>query len=91
MTSFPHDRYGSDVLATLCERHGQPWPGVTFTVATPSGGTHLYYTAPDGAGLRNTAGGIQRSYGVMGNLLYDFRIPGVPWVVPYIGADLGYA
>ncbi|WP_424811257.1 OmpA family protein [Roseococcus sp. YIM B11640] len=44
-----------------------------------------------GAGLNNRAGGIERSYGVMGNLLYDFRIPGAPWVVPYIGAGVGYA
>jgi OOP family OmpA-OmpF porin len=44
-----------------------------------------------GAGLRNTAGGIQRTYGVMGNVLYDFRIPGVPWIVPYVGAGAGYA
>jgi hypothetical protein len=48
---------GADVLAALCEQARQPWPaGTTFTVATPSGGTHLYFTAPDGARLRNTAG-----------------------------------
>jgi hypothetical protein len=47
---------GADVLAALCERHRQPWPSNTFTVATPSGGTHLYFTAPPGAHLRNTAG-----------------------------------
>ena len=44
-----------------------------------------------GAGFRNTAGGVERSYGVMGNVLYDFRIPGAPWVVPYIGGGVGYA
>jgi len=44
-----------------------------------------------GFGLRSPAGGIQRTYGVMGNVLYDFRLPGVPWVVPYIGAGAGYA
>lgn len=43
-----------------------------------------------GGGLRNTASGTQRSYGAMGNLLYDFRIPGVPWFVPYIGGGVGY-
>jgi hypothetical protein len=47
---------GADVLATLCERHRQPWPADTFTVRTASGGIHLYFTAPDGAHLRNTAG-----------------------------------
>jgi len=30
--------------------------GATFTVATPRGGTHLYYSTPPGVQLRNTAG-----------------------------------
>lgn len=48
-------RDGAGALARLCERHGQPWPFATFTVATP-GGMHLYFTAPAGLRLRNTAG-----------------------------------
>jgi outer membrane protein OmpA-like peptidoglycan-associated protein len=44
-----------------------------------------------GAGLSNRSNGIQRTYGAMANLLYDFRIPGAPWVVPYIGGGAGYA
>ncbi len=44
----------------------------------------------NGAGLRNTASGTQSSYGVMGNMLYDFRIPNLPWFVPYIGGGVGY-
>ncbi|WP_243790184.1 bifunctional DNA primase/polymerase [Saccharopolyspora gloriosae] len=44
---------GSEVLASLTRRSGQPWPD-TYTVATPSGGMHHYFRAP--AGLRNTAG-----------------------------------
>lgn len=44
-----------------------------------------------GSGVRSPAGGIQSTYGVMGNVLYDFRIPGVPWIVPYVGAGAGYA
>ena len=44
------------MLAALCEQARQPWPADTFTVATPSGGTHLYFTTPPGARLRNTAG-----------------------------------
>lgn len=52
----PGIRSGGGVLATLCERHRQPWPGGTFTVATPSCGAHLYFTAPPGPRLRNTAG-----------------------------------
>ncbi|RPE39690.1 bifunctional DNA primase/polymerase-like protein [Streptomyces sp. Ag109_O5-1] len=47
---------GTDVLAALCERHGQPYPDDTYTVRTASGGTHLYFTAPQGAELRNSAG-----------------------------------
>ena len=47
---------GWDALALLAERHGQRLTLDTFTVATPTGGTHLYYTAPPGAGLRNTNG-----------------------------------
>jgi Bifunctional DNA primase/polymerase, N-terminal len=45
---------GRDVLAQLCEWAGQPWPS-TYWVATPSGGWHLYFRAPDGAGIRNSA------------------------------------
>jgi hypothetical protein len=49
---------GADVLAVLAERAGQPVPWDTYTATTPSGGTHLYFTAPAGAELRNTAGTI---------------------------------
>jgi hypothetical protein len=38
---------GADVLATLTEQHGQAYPADTYTVHTPSGGAHLYFTAPD--------------------------------------------
>jgi len=50
-----HD--GRDVLALVAEWAGQPWP-VTYTVKTPTGGLHLYYSAPDGPGIRNSAGKI---------------------------------
>ena len=36
-------------------------------------------------------GGTARSYAIMGNLLYDIRIPGIDWVSPYIGGGVGYA
>ncbi|WTW96854.1 bifunctional DNA primase/polymerase [Streptomycetaceae bacterium NBC_01309] len=50
---------GADVLAVLAEQHHAPYPHGTFTVATPSGGRHLYFAAPtDGPELRNTAGTI---------------------------------
>ncbi|MFF4228997.1 bifunctional DNA primase/polymerase [Streptomyces sp. NPDC001820] len=54
--ALPGVTNGADVLAVLCERHGQPFPGETFTVRTWSGGTHLYFTAPEGEPLRNTSG-----------------------------------
>jgi len=52
----PGVRDGADVLAVLAADAGQPVPAGTFTVATPSGGLHLYYLAPDGTRYRNTAG-----------------------------------
>jgi len=52
----PGVRDGADVLATLCEEAGQPFPFETFTVATPTGGMHLYFTVPDGCRMRNTTG-----------------------------------
>ncbi|MEU9780927.1 bifunctional DNA primase/polymerase [Streptomyces phaeochromogenes] len=54
---------GADVLAVLCQRHGQPFPADTYTVRTWSGGTHLYFTAPHGEPLRNTAGDSARGLG----------------------------
>lgn len=47
---------GSDVLAVLCEEAGQPLPLETFMVRTRRGGIHLYFAAPAGLDLRNTAG-----------------------------------
>ncbi|RBQ18369.1 DNA primase [Spongiactinospora rosea] len=47
---------GADVLATLCEQAREALPLETFTVRTRRGGTHLYFTAPPGARLGNTAG-----------------------------------
>ena len=41
---------GADVLAVICERHGQPFPSETFMVRTRRGGLHLYFTAPPGCG-----------------------------------------
>ncbi len=41
------------MLAVLAERAGATtWP-LTFTVATPSGGRHLYFTAPAGRAIGN--------------------------------------
>ncbi len=54
---LPGVQDGRDVLALLAEWAGQLWP-VSYTVKTPTGGMHLYYTAPDGPGIRNSAGKI---------------------------------
>jgi hypothetical protein len=43
------------VLGRLAAGAGQPFPHDTYTVATPSG-EHLYFRAPHGVELRNTAG-----------------------------------
>ncbi|MEU0314772.1 bifunctional DNA primase/polymerase [Nocardioides sp. NPDC006273] len=50
-------RTGEDVLDHLAGAHGGTITP-TFTVRTPSGGTHLYYTAPEGVRYGNTAGTI---------------------------------
>ncbi|MFF3288477.1 bifunctional DNA primase/polymerase [Streptomyces sp. NPDC003023] len=46
---------GVTTFTALCERAGQVVPA-TRTVRTASGGRHLYFTAPAGARLTNTAG-----------------------------------
>jgi hypothetical protein len=48
---------GKDVFAQVCEWAGMDWPQ-TYTVAMPSGGWHLYFTAPEGSDFRNTADAI---------------------------------
>lgn len=50
-----HD--GRGVLAQLAEWAGQPWPH-TFTVATPNGGLHCYFAAPQHRVIRNSAGRV---------------------------------
>ncbi|WP_300014739.1 bifunctional DNA primase/polymerase [Pseudonocardia sp.] len=45
---------GSAVLRRLAADAAVAPPWDTFTVATPSGGRHLYFRQPNGAGLRNT-------------------------------------
>jgi hypothetical protein len=46
---------GVTSLTELCQRSGKPYPSGTFTVTTPSGGTHLYFRAPATA-IANSAG-----------------------------------
>ncbi|MCA1654936.1 MAG: bifunctional DNA primase/polymerase [Pseudonocardiaceae bacterium] len=45
---------GATGLAALTAARGVALPA-TYTVATPRGGTHLYFTTPPGVRLRNTA------------------------------------
>lgn len=46
---------GRATFEALCERTGEPVP-TTRTVRTAGGGWHLYFTAPEGVRLGNTAG-----------------------------------
>ncbi|MFJ4711288.1 bifunctional DNA primase/polymerase [Streptomyces sp. NPDC088785] len=48
---------GAATFRALCERAGHAVPD-TYRVRTASGGTHLYFTAPDGSRYANTAGTI---------------------------------
>ncbi|MGH3821002.1 MAG: bifunctional DNA primase/polymerase [Pseudonocardiaceae bacterium] len=48
---------GTGVLRALARQHATTITP-TFTASTPSGGWHLYYTAPPGTQLRNTHGMI---------------------------------
>jgi hypothetical protein len=47
---------GIDVLRMLAQRAGQPEPWDTYSVSSPTGGLHLYFHAPAGSPLRNSAG-----------------------------------
>jgi len=75
---------GADVLATLCERHGQPFPSETFMVRTRRGGLHQYFTAPPGTRLGNTSGRSERGLG----WLIDTRGRGGYVVAPGSFVDL---
>ncbi|CAM5541593.1 bifunctional DNA primase/polymerase [Streptomyces abikoensis] len=50
---------GAASFMALCERAGQPVPA-TYRVRTASGGEHLYFQAPQGIRLGNTAGKVAR-------------------------------
>ncbi|HEV2344515.1 MAG TPA: bifunctional DNA primase/polymerase [Actinocrinis sp.] len=47
---------GMDALAVVCIANAEPFPFDTLTVTTGRGGTHLYFTQPEGQALRNSAG-----------------------------------
>ncbi|MDF4254429.1 bifunctional DNA primase/polymerase [Streptomyces sp. WMMB303] len=50
---------GATAFEALCERAGQPVPH-TRRVRTPSGGEHLYFTAPPGERLKSSAGRLAK-------------------------------
>jgi bifunctional DNA primase/polymerase-like protein len=55
---------GQDVFTVPAEQAtGDPLPAATYTVATPSGGLHLYYAPLAGVALRNTEGDRGRGLG----------------------------
>ncbi|GAA2883566.1 bifunctional DNA primase/polymerase [Streptomyces mexicanus] len=56
---------GATTFAALCERAGHAVP-TTYRTRTPSGGTHLYFTAPASVRLGNTAGTIADSVDTRG-------------------------
>ncbi|MFJ1652028.1 bifunctional DNA primase/polymerase [Streptomyces sp. NPDC088337] len=62
----PKDKGSSDApdgaasFRALCERAGHPVP-TTYRTRTPSGGQHLYFTAPSGVRMANTAGTVADS------------------------------
>ncbi|MFJ5732578.1 bifunctional DNA primase/polymerase [Streptomyces paradoxus] len=51
---------GAATFRALCERTGHAVP-TTYRTRTASGGMHLYFTAPDGIRLPNTAGTVAPS------------------------------
>ncbi|MDN3296879.1 bifunctional DNA primase/polymerase [Streptomyces ficellus] len=51
---------GATTFRALCERAGHAVP-TTYRVRTTTGGTHLYFTAPPGVRLANTAGTVATS------------------------------
>lgn len=58
-TLFPLS--GADILSRLARQHGERYPGGTYTVDTPSGGCHLYFSAASAAGdarVKNSAGAV---------------------------------
>ena len=54
-TLFPLS--GADRLAMLARERKQRYPGGTYVVDTPSGGSHLYFTAPEDR-VKNSAGAL---------------------------------
>jgi hypothetical protein len=56
---------GRGAFAALCQQAGSPWP-VTYTVATPSGGLHLYFRADPQRKITNAPHGLPSLIDVRG-------------------------
>ncbi|GGX15950.1 bifunctional DNA primase/polymerase [Streptomyces chartreusis] len=56
---------GAATFGALCERTGHAVPD-TYRVRTTSGGTHLYFTAPEGVRIGSTAGTVAASVDTRG-------------------------
>ena len=91
-----HD--GRDVLALLAGWAGQLWP-VTYTVKTPTSGLHLYFAAPGGPEIRNSAGRIGPLIDVRGaggyvlaagSVLDEGAYPGNPGCRELVTGGRGY-
>lgn len=74
---------GSDVLRRLAADAADELARDTFAVVTPSGGRHLYFRQPEGAGLRNTQGALGPLIDTRGHggyvLAAGSRGPGTRW------------
>jgi hypothetical protein len=55
---FAGARNGRDALAMLAAELGAVVPTNSYGVHTPSGGSHLYFRAPNGLELRNSSGSL---------------------------------
>ncbi len=75
---------GADVLAYVAESLGEVVPA-TYTVATPSGGRHLYFRHPAGPAIRNTIGTARGPLG----WLVDVRAHGGQVVAPPTRSAVG--
>ena len=83
---LPGIRDGRDVLAQLAEWAGKPWPS-TYMVATANGGWHLYFTAPEGGGIRNSASLLGPLVDVRGPAATSWR-PGREWTASRMNCSM---